>query len=284
LRKKIMSDKNPYTLALASQLAEIPLQLAHHLRASRPLARPEKHCFGSGWRQYLLMWLPPEEIPQKNSVIMLYHGGGWRVGWPGLHPTIAEFFLREGFPVVMPAYRLVPFASHKQMREDLNLALDLTLNLLKEKNLEEKKLLAGGMSAGATLAAHLVFDKAALEKSGIGQELFSGFLSFAGPLDIDKMPDFRALRQYAGGQPGSAAFGAANPVQHLSGDEKIPALLMHGTTDAIVPFACSQSFFEKYAGQKMMHPLPGKSHLDSIRFATDDTAAATVLRKWLADK
>lgn len=215
---------------------------------------------------------------------MLYHGGGWRVGWPGLHPTLAEFFLREGFPVVMPAYRLAPFAWHQQMREDLNLALAKTLSLLKEKDLEDKKLLVGGMSAGGTLAAHLVFDKAELKKMGLDQNLFSGFLSIAGPLDLDQMPDFRAVRHYAGGKPGSAAFKAANPIQHLVGDEKTSALLMHGTTDAIVPFACSQSFFEKYAGHKALHSMLGKTHLDSIRFATDDVDAATLLRKWLADK
>lgn len=279
-----MSGKNPYTLALAGQLAEIPFQLAHHLRASQPLTRPEKHIFGPKWRQYLLFWMPPEDIPRKTSVVVLYHGGGWRVGWPGLHPTLAEFFLREGFPVVMPAYRLAPFASHRHIREDLSLALAYTLELLKERNLENKKLLAGGISAGGTLAAHLVYDKGELKKSGIEQDLFSGFISFAGPLDLDMMPGFRAVRNYAGGKPGSAAFQTANPIRHLSGDERIPALFIHGTTDAIVPFHCSQSFFEKYAGPKLLHPLPGKTHLDVMRFATDDTATGSLLRDWLMDK
>ena len=279
-----MIEKNPYTLALAGQLAEIPFQLIHHLRASRPLARPEKHLFGPKWRQYLLLWLPPDDIPLKNSVAMLWHGGGWRVGWPGLHPTLAEFFLREGFPVVMPAYRLAPFASHRQMREDLSLALRYTLNLLKERNLENKKLLIGGVSAGGTLAAHLVYDRSELDKSGYGQELFSGFMSFAGPLDLDLMPDFRAVRHYAGGKPGSPAFYAANPVRYLSENEQIPALLIHGATDAIVPYACSESFFEKYTGPKWLQPLRDKTHLDVMRFATDDIATAELLRDWLKNK
>lgn len=279
-----MSGKNPYTLALAGQLAEIPFQIVHHLRASQPLVRPEKHRFGPAWRQYLLWWMPPDDIPQRDSVVMLWHGGGWRVGWPGLHPTLAEFFLRQGFPVVMPAYRLAPFAWHKQMREDLDLALDLTLKLLKKKNLENKRLLVGGMSAGGTLAAHLVFDRAALEQSGLAQDIFSGFISFAGPLDLDVMPDFRAVRMYAGGKPGSAAWATANPIRHLAPDDTIPSLLIHGTTDAIVPFACSESFYERYAGPKMLHPLPGKTHLDSMRFATDDVVTAELLREWLKDK
>lgn len=215
---------------------------------------------------------------------MLYHGGGWRVGWPGLHPTLAEFFLREGFPVVMPAYRLAPWVWHRQMREDLNLALLKTLNLLKERNLENKKLIVGGVSAGATLAAHLVFDRAELAKMGIEQHLITGFISIAGPLDLDRMPDFRAVRNYAGGAPGSARFRAANPVSHLSMEEQVPSLLLHGTADAIVPFGCSESFFQLYPGPKLLHPMPGATHLDSMRFATDDVESAKVLRQWLADK
>ena len=279
-----MSRRNPYTLALAGQLAEIPSQIVHHLRASRPLARPEKHRFGPGWRQYLVMWLPPEGLPEKNSVVVLWHGGGWRVGWPGLHPTMAEFFLREGFPVVMPAYRLAPFAWHKHMREDLTLALMKTLELMQAHQIGDKKLLVGGVSAGGTLAAHLVYDRAVLEEAGLGQYLFSGFVSFAGPLDLHQMPHFRAVHQYAGGRPGSAAFEAANPVNYLQGDENIPAFLLHSRTDAIVPFACSESFFERYAGPKLLHILPGKTHLDSMRFATDDVVTAKLLRHWLGDK
>lgn len=65
-----MSGKNPYTLALARQLTEIPFELLHHLRASRPLARAEKHRFGPAWRQYLLLWLPPADVPERQSAVV----------------------------------------------------------------------------------------------------------------------------------------------------------------------------------------------------------------------
>ncbi len=279
-----MSAKSPYNRHLAYQLAEIPLQLAHHLRRSQPMSRPEKHHFGPSWRQYLLFWMPPADIPLKNSVVMFYHGGGWRVGSPGMHPTLTEFFLRQGFPVVMPAYRLAPWAWHQQMREDIGLALQTTLRLMHEKNLGTKKVLIGGMSAGSTLAAHLAFDRPALQQLGLTQAIFSGFLSFAGPLDLSQMPAFRAVRNYAGGRPGTAAFDNANPMRYLQPDEHLPLLLTHGTTDAIVPFACSESFFQHYSGPKVLYPLAGKTHLDSLRFATDDLGTSHLLQKWLADK
>ena len=276
--------KNPYTARLAGQLAEIPFQMLHHLRSSRPLAEPEEHRFGHAWRQYLLLWMPPENKPRRDSTVMMYHGGGWRVGWPGLFPTTAEFFLREGFPVVMPAYRLTPWATHRHMREDLNLALAKTLELLKERGAETKKLIAGGISAGATLAAHLVFNRRELHAMNLDQSLFSGFVSIAGPVDLDAMPAFRAVRCYAGGRPGSAPFREANPANLLSPDEKVPVLLIHSAADAIVPMVCAESFYQKYTGPRQLCVLPDKTHLGTMRFATDDEETARVLRNWLSDK
>lgn len=277
-------EKNPYTIELAGQVAEIPFQMFHHLRASRPLSRPEKHRFGKAWRQYLLIWMPPAGLPAYNNAVVMYHGGGWRVGWPGLFPTTAEFFLREGRPVIMPAYRLTPWACYKQMREDLNLALVKSLQLLREKGIKEPKILAGGISAGATLAAHLVFDRKELQKLNVDQDLFTGFMSIAGPLDLDLMPDFRAVRNYAGGKPGSSDFYAANPANLLSGEEKTPVLLVHSTSDALVPYQCAKHFYDKYSGPRQMCLVPHATHLGTMRFTTDDPDTARVIHNWMTDK
>lgn len=277
-------SKSPYTVQLAGQLVEIPFQMLHHLWSSKPLSVAEEHRFGPAWRQYLLLWAPPENCPVRNSVVVIYHGGGWRVGWPGLFPTTAEFFLKQGFPVIMPAYRLAPWARHRQMRDDLNLALLKTLRLLEEKGWGGKKLIAGGISAGATLAAHLVFNRQELRNMDLDQNIFSGFLSVAGPLDLDAMPDFGAVRGYAGGKPGSVDFHEANPVNLLTPDESVPVLLIHSLTDAIVPIASARSFYQKYNGPKDLYLLKNKTHLGTMRFATDDGDTARVLHNWLADK
>jgi len=216
--------------------------------------------------------------------MVLYHGGGWHTGWPGLNPTVIDFFLQQGFPVVMPAYRLAPWFVHRHMREDINLALVKTLDILQKKGLAHKKLLLSGISAGATLAAHLAFNRDELAQMGVTQDFFSGFLSIGGPLDLDRMPHFGAVRGYAGDHPGSALFTAANPCSWLCEQEQLPVLLLHGTTDAIVPYSCSESFAARYTGPLRFHTLPGVSHLRSLRFATDDIAAADVVREWLEDK
>ena len=115
----------------------------------------------------------------------------------------------------------------------------------------------------------------------VDQSLFSGFISIAGPLDLGSMPDFRAVRSYAGGKPGSTDFYEANPLNLLSGNETVPILLVHSPADALVPFACAESFYQKYSGPKQLFPVPNASHLGAMRFATDDLLTARAIYNWM---
>ncbi len=277
-------DRNPYTLDLALQLAEIPFQLLHHFTRAGGLPKAERHRFGPHRRQYLLFWMPPKEVPLRKSALIFYHGGGWQAGQPGTVPTLTEFFLRLGFPVFMPAYRLMPFAAFPQMREDVSLAYLKIRELMQENGLVDQQLLISGMSAGATLAAHLAFDRVALAQLHTSQQRFSGFISWGGPLDLDMLPDVLTVRQFTGGRRDSAAHIAANPVTYLDSAEQLPALIMHSRTDAIVPFISSESFVQKYTGPMKFIELSVKTHLDALRFATTDLETGVKIKAWLADK
>lgn len=268
-------------LALAKQVMAIPYHFVRHQWAHAPVARPEKHFFGPHPRQHLLFWHPPKGLPERQSVIVFYHGGGWRLGWPDQFPTIADWFLRLGYPVVMPAYRLSPKFAYPDMREDMNLALSKTVELMVAKRMPQRKILSGGMSAGATLAAHLAFNRDELDKIGLSQALFSGFLSLAGPLDLDTLPDVAPLRGFTGARPGTAAFQAANPMSWISEPHSMPILLIHGNDDAIVAPSSSERFFQRYQGPKSLHLLPGGSHLDSLNFVISDPSVDQVIRVWL---
>lgn len=272
-----------YSLNLIRQVGEIPLQLLHHEVRAKGLQRPQKVKFGKHFRQYLLFWMPPADAPKTNSIVLFAHGGAWRVGAPYLHPCVPLFYLNLGYPVAMTAYRLAPFYHHDEMMEDMVLALKTTLKLKEKYRLPHEKILAGGMSAGATLMANLVYNHDFLKKNGFGQSLFSGFLSNGGPLDLDRMPNFRALRQYVGGRPNSAAWHRANPKKLLRPNESLPALLTHSLTDAIVPYEAAESFFVDYpnADAIELFPIVGSTHLDSLRYATDDEQTAEKIREWL---
>lgn len=276
--------KNPYTPALAYQLLEIPIQLIQHLALERYPEAPQTHRFGDNKRQYLLFW--PKANPQtpRKSVVIFYHGGAWITGAPALLPTLATFFLQAGFPVIKPAYRLSPRFAYPDMRADLNSAMVEILPLLDQHGLGDHQLLLGGMSAGANLAAHLTFDVEALAALGLSQDRISGFLSIGGPLDLTKMPHFKPVHWFAGGKHGSDSFQLANPIRHLSGQEKIPALFMHGTADRIVPIESAAAFAAQYAGPSTWIEMPKQTHIGSVGFLADHSQYAEDLLQWLSDK
>lgn len=268
-------------LALAKQVMAIPYHFVRHQWAHYPVSKPEKYSFGPHPRQHLLFWNPPKGAPEKQSIIVFYHGGGWRLGWPDQFPTIADWFLRLGYPVVMPAYRLSPKFAYPDMREDMNLAISQTIDLIASKRMPQTKILSAGMSAGATLAAHLAFNRSELTQLGLSQALFSGFLSIAGPLDLETLPDVAALRGFTRGRPGTSAFKMANPIHLIHESDTMPILLLHGNDDAIVPHSSSERFFQRYPGPKSLHLIPGGSHLDSLNFVIGDHSVARLIQDWL---
>jgi acetyl esterase/lipase len=274
-----MAEIRPFDLL--KQVAAVPFHFVRHQWKYKAISKPERFYFGRHPRQYLMFWMPPKGTPTKASIVVFYHGGGWRLGWPDQFPTVADWFLRRGFPVIMPAYRLLPRYAFPEMREDLSLAFGKTLELLKARGLDNLKVLPAGMSAGATLAAHLAFNPQVLQEFAPGNKRFSGFLSFGGPLDLNEMPDVGQLRRFVRGTFGSPAFESANPIRYLQGSEKYPVLLVHGTADAIVPFESSARFYEKYPGPKSLFPIPGGSHLDSLGFALHDNETSDVVENWL---
>lgn len=268
--------------ALAKQLSAVPFHFLRHQWRKKSVGVVEKHQFGPHPRQYLLLWMPPGDVLLQQHIVVFYHGGGWRLGWPDQFPTLADWFLTRGYPVIMPGYRLRPRFSFPEMREDLALTLQKIMALREERAaFEGCKLLIGGMSAGGTLAAHMLFNRSTLAEEIMQRGLFSGFISLAGPLDLDKLPNVAPLRGFAGGPHGSAPFKAANPITHLNGQEQLPMILVHGTDDAIVPYLSSVSFFERYQGPKTFHTVEGGSHLDALNFALDDLQASNALELWL---
>lgn len=267
--------------ALAKQLAAIPFHFCWHQWKGMAVPRPQTIAFGPHARQYLQYWIPPKGVPIRSTAVFFLHGGGWRLGWPNQFPTVADWFLRRGYMVMMPAYRLCPRFAYPDMRKDLNWALAKSIEILQSAPHYPQKMLIGGMSAGATLAAHLAFNRNELADLCMTPTHFAGFLSLGGPLDLNQMPNLVPIRNFTRGKPGSEAFTRANPIHWLTPHEHMPLLIMHGSDDAVVPIKSAQSFYDQYSGPKNFYNIPGGSHLDSLAFAAWDTRMSAVLEQWL---
>ncbi len=198
--------------------------------------------YGDDARQYVLICLPPDSVKVQKQAVFFVHGGGWHVGKPSQHLFLAEMLNEQGFIVILPAYRLTPKVSATEMQTDIAQAFLKSKEILSNQGFDDLTYIAGGASAGANLAALLVYNNDMQSIQGVDNKLFSGFFSVAGALDISQIRKNKILKLYAG-KEGSDQFIQSNPVQQIdSNDVQIPVLCIHGENDAMVSLASARSF------------------------------------------
>lgn len=246
-----------------------------------------KISFGKHRQQYLLFYEPKKNKANKQHIILFYHGGGWVSGSPEILKAAAQFFADQGYISVFSNYRKAPFHSHTEMREDLTLGIQVVENLKQELNLGDKKIIIGGMSAGANLAALLAFQKEELEKIKYDSQLISGVFLCGPPIDIDQMKWSIPLHLFAG-KRGADKFYQANPVNHFSKNKDLPILIIHGKQDGLVPYHNVISFLKKTkttnAAHVQLFTMEEGTHMRAASWSYEDNEVRQVILAWLAER
>ncbi|BDD02187.1 alpha/beta hydrolase [Persicobacter psychrovividus] len=101
----------------------------------------------------------PKQQTPSASAIVLYFGGGWRVGSPSAMYPQAKYFTDRGMTVFCPQYR-TRLTNHTTIYECIQDAQDAFIWVhqhAKGFQIDKNKILAGGGSAGGHLAANLMF-------------------------------------------------------------------------------------------------------------------------------
>lgn len=244
----------------------------------------EAFSFGKHKDQYLLFCTPPDGKIPEGPIIIYYHGGGWRHGSPKQFKMIAQVLTRRGFAVVLPSYRRTPWYNYDHIREDLNLSLSCIQEVLAQKGITSPKFIIGGMSAGGNLAAHIVFNRKALQQLGLSQAQFIGLFLLAPPLQLELMPSSEIVWSFAGSRK-STRFQRANPYNYLEAPETIPTICIQGTKDGMVPYRSTRVFMEKLAhvhqGNFEFHVLEGKTHLGVGKWVVPGSEPHIRLFSWL---
>jgi len=243
----------------------------------------ERHVFGKHRKQYLYFFGPKKGIAPKQQVIIYYHGGGWTFGTPMMFRCHAQLLVDQGYYVIMPSYRRLPFYRCSAMQEDAKLALKKTVEILADKALQDRQIVLSGLSAGGHLAALLAYDQQALQDVGIAQERLVGLLLLAPPLDLSKMALTPVLWRLAG-WPGSALFRASNPINYVTKDDPRQVLILHGTKDGLVNYKSSLSFVEKRGSQRLtFYTIDNGTHLDAGNWIFEKNKTQTQVLQWLED-
>jgi acetyl esterase/lipase len=245
----------------------------------------KKYCYGENKRQYLL-WYNSQSENQRNNIIFFIHGGGWNKGNPEFFKFIADYFTKLGFITVMPTYRLAPDFQFPDQEIDVFKALKKTLEIIEKTSLG-KKIIIAGQSAGAHLGALLLLNNKLQKEYKINKDLFTGFLSISGPLDLSRpCRTIRAEKYLSGFIPTLQKRKKANPINYIRPEFKTPIFCLHGAKDPLVPMAHSIDFVNKIKSKTQAETklkiCENKHHSDlTDLFFKKGSAANREVKEWL---
>lgn len=190
----------------------------------------------------------PSLLPEKmeTPVIVYVHGGGWRRGDKNntLLRAYAPLFVSHGASVVSINYRLNPPSPYPDQNIDIACAMSFLDNNAKKYDLNLKRMIFFGDSAGAQLTAFAALN---IPFHGYDYEAPVGVLNFYGVSNFTtivdgKKPDLNA-RRYLGSKYNKVA-SAASPTSYIT--KKAPQFLfVHGTKDTVVPISQSTNFYDQ---------------------------------------
>ncbi|MFV0590112.1 MAG: alpha/beta hydrolase fold domain-containing protein [Draconibacterium sp.] len=216
--------------------------------------------------------LLPDTVLEKNLVVVMIHGGAWRVGDKSNFRTnvrweeVLDTLKSRGYAVVPINYRLSGEAKFPAQIYDVKASIRWIKENAAKYKLDLAKVGVWGQSAGGHLAALAGVSEnvAALEDLNQGNENVSSsvkaVIDWYGPTDFLKM-DSMAIAQGCAttnhndsnsgeseligfpiaSRPDLVAF--ANPITYVSEDCP-PVFIEHGLTDCTVPYGQSQLLYD----------------------------------------
>jgi acetyl esterase/lipase len=127
------------------KLTDAKLQTAEHVYAKRAEGELSLHCYmPADWK-----------ASDKRPVVVFFHGGGWKNGQHTQFEPQSEYFASRGLVAISADYRILN--KHKttpdRAIEDAKTAIRWVRANAAKLGIDPDKLIAGGGSAGAHLAA-----------------------------------------------------------------------------------------------------------------------------------
>ncbi len=131
-------------------------------RNDPPLPTLSAFAYGSHPRQVLDFWKADSSAP--SPVLLYIHGGGWVGGERTVPPQLLKPMLERGVSVVSISYRLLADAQQQGVEplvkaplEDAARALQFVRSKAGEWHLDQQRVIASGLSAGACSSLWLAF-------------------------------------------------------------------------------------------------------------------------------
>ncbi len=218
----------------------------------------------------------PKGLGHAAPVILWVHGGGWRFGDRNLSPNLARWFAERGFAMMTFDYRLSDEVRFPEPVADVKTAVRWIRCVAQQYSLDPSAIGLWGSSAGGHLSscAALSGDRfISDEHSGFSSEV-SVVVDGYGPTDFSridedriaappKVPDaetvvvkltvptsdpesFESRHIGVAVRKGMPEVEQANPVTYMRAGAP-PFLILHGESDALVPWTQSQLLYDALA-------------------------------------
>jgi arylformamidase len=174
-------------------------------------------AYGPDKLQAMDVYLPPES--KAAPIILMVHGGGWRIG-DKRHPPVFENkvarWVPKGFIFVSVNYPMVPESDPVEQADDIARALAAVQAAAPGWGGDPARVILMGHSAGAHLVSLLNADPARAAR--LGARPWLGTVSLdSGALDVPAIMTHRHARLYDeafGDDP--ALWEASSPIHHLT--------------------------------------------------------------------
>lgn len=135
-------------------------------------------------------------------VVFWIHGGGWQAGDKSDVDTKPKWFMEKGFVFVSANYRLLPDVDMGTLIRDVAKSFGWVRNHIAEHGGDPGRILVGGHSAGAQLAAIICTDDRYLKEAGASFDCLIGCVPVDGDTyDIPAIIELAETRNRVHGLP-----------------------------------------------------------------------------------
>ena len=257
--------------------------LALFAACTAPVTEPvEEPAAGEGRSGELEADLVRPSQPVDSPVAVLVPGGGWvTADRSGLTP-LADALAAEGIFVVNTTYRPADAGGDlESMVADVVCAMRTAARRVADITGENVEVVPIGHSAGAHLAAlaALADDEFAVSCPD-DPAVVAGFVGLAGPYDVARVPDVAFPLFGVSPDADPDRWAAGNPLTYASSDPALPALLVHGSADALVPVDFTEQFAEALSSAG--HPVETRIVPEATHGSIFDPAVSgDMIASWL---
>jgi len=221
------SDKRNRVRERWAQRGFSPADLLNLWEPSGAWERYRGLAYGGKPRQKLDVYKPCHAA--KAPVLVFFYGGSWQGGSRDLYPFVGASLAAQGIVTIVPDYSIFPPARFPMFVEDAARAVRFACESAAQWGGDAERLVLMGHSAGAHIAAMLLFDPQWLRQVGLNSRTdLAAFVGLAGPYDFLPI-ESRTLRTIFGG----ADRAETQPISFVTGKEP-PSLLITERRDRLV--------------------------------------------------